>query len=174
MPRNAYDSEARADDIEVAARMSNGMSAVVYGPNVVMADETETVTIPRGGSHDTVGEAIVNAIPRAEDNLFAYSLQNRAESSPFAERRPAQGGVVPSDWGSADRGAFSYYMLAPVQPGVGAIGLYFLEGQLGILYAPLLLDEPERYPSVRLAAFVELVRLRHGISLRGLTPETRR
>ena len=59
-------------------------------------------------------------------------------------------------------------MLAPVQPGVGAIGLYFAEGRLGVLYAPLLLDEPERYPSVSLDIFVELVRLRRDISLRGI------
>jgi len=58
-------------------------------------------------------------------------------------------------------------MLAPTQPGVGAIGLYFTEGRLGVLYAPLLCDEPEQYPRVPLDGFRELVRLRHNISLQG-------
>jgi hypothetical protein len=48
------------------------------------------------------------------------------------------------------------------------IGVYFDQGPLGVLYAPLLRDEPERYPRMPRAQFIELVRERHGVSLEGL------
>jgi hypothetical protein len=46
--------------------------------------------------------------------------------------------------------------------------MYFQEGQVGMLYAPLLFDRAEPYSRVSLQQFVELVRLRHGIALVGL------
>jgi hypothetical protein len=141
-----FDRPDRAEDIEVATRMSDGMRAVVDGPTHVVEDGIEKLVIPRGGSHPTVGEAIVNVVPRVEDDLFAYSHYNRADFE----------------------GSLSYFFLSPSQPGVGAVGLYFMEGRLGVLYAPLAGDDPMKYPRVSLAQFVELVRLRHGISLEGL------
>jgi len=49
--------------------------------------------------------------------------------------------------------------------------LYFYEGRLGVLYAPLILEQPEIYSgSPCPAAFVEMVRLRHGILLTGFVP----
>jgi len=155
-PRDYYDSDERAGDMEIAARMTDGMEAVVNGPGLVRNGETTTVSIPEGGSHETVGEGIVYVVPRAEDNLFKYSEFGRFTTSRFG-----------SD-------TFQYWLLASDQPGVGAIGLYFDEAQLGLLFAPLLLDDPElldnprRYPSQSKAAFVERVRQQHGISLQGL------
>jgi hypothetical protein len=170
LPREAFDLPERFDDIDVAARMGDGMSAVVYGAPIKRDGGTEIVMLPRGGAHETVGEAVVMAVPRAEDNLFKYSHQNRFEASAFADSPPPGQGVVPPDFGSAALGAFSYYLLSPGQPGIGVIGCYFVEGRLGVLYAPLLVDQPETYPKVSLDAFRELVRLRHGIVLSGLVP----
>lgn len=166
-PPEFYDSAERAADIEIANHMSRGMEAVVHGAAVKIDGDRRTVALPRGGSHDSVGEAIVNVVPRVEDNLFKYAEYNRANASPFSEPLPAHGGVVPPDFGSAERGAFSYFMLTPVEPGVGAIGIYFEEGRLGVLYAPLVLDEPERYPSISMGEFVNLVQERRGVSLHG-------
>jgi hypothetical protein len=157
-PRDYYDSDERAGDMEIAARMTDGMEAVVNGPSLVRDGETTTVSIPEGGSHENVGEGIVNVVPRAEDNLFKYSVFGRFTASRFG-----------SD-------AFQYSSLASDEPGVGAIGLYFDQAQLGLLYAPLLLDDPElldnpqRYPSQSKAAFVEHVHQQYGISLQGLGP----
>jgi hypothetical protein len=78
-------------------------------------------------------------------------------------------GVVPPDFGSVERGSFASDVLRPRTPGVAALGIYFREGRLGLLYAPLLFDEPEPYRRVSLEQFVELVRLRHGVVLGGLT-----
>jgi hypothetical protein len=136
--------------------MSSGMDAVVHGASVVMEGETRRVVLPQGGAHATVGEAVVLAHPRIQDGLFAYSTQNRATAPIVSD--PGQG---------AARGGFTYSMMAPEEPGVGAIGIYFYERHLGVLYAPLLVEAPERYPGVSQAQFVKLVRLRHGITLHG-------
>jgi hypothetical protein len=142
--------------------MSNAMEAVVFGAPPL----TPSGYLP-GGSHPNVGEAIVKVVPRVEDNLFKYAEMNRAESSRREEPLPPGLGVVPPDWGSAERGAFSYSMLTPRQPGVGAIGLYLYEGRLGVLYGPLILDKPETYRDTTPEGFIEVVRLRHGIELGG-------
>ena len=77
--------------------------------------------------------------------------------------------VVPPDWASGERGAFSYSILVPEQPGVDAIGLYFHEGRLGVLYAPLIWDDAETYSNTTPARASEMVRSRHGISLFGVS-----
>ena len=151
-PDDFYHSTERAADIEIAARMGNGMEAVVHGRSLVIDGETRTLTRPEGGSHETVGEAIVYAVPRVEDNLFKYSIHVRFTGSRFDDHAG---------------GCFVYAMLAPEEPGVGMVGAYFDQAQLGVLYAPLVLDEPERYRGVSREEFTELVRQQHGISLHG-------
>jgi hypothetical protein len=163
------ESPGHAEDTEIASRMGDGMNAVVHG-SPRSADGTEVV-IPRGGDHAEVGEAVVSVAPRIEDGLFKYLEHTMARSSGLATPLPAgPGGVVPPDWGSAERGAVTARMLTPVNPGVAAIALYFDEGQVGFFYAPLLLDEPEKYARRSVEAFVECVRLRHGIELTGFLP----
>jgi hypothetical protein len=165
------DAAERAGDVEIAPRMSDGMHAVVDGPWQEIDDRGRRVRVlprPRGGSHPTVGEAIVEAVPRNPDNLFGYSTYVRAEAPPFTEPLPARHGVSPADFGSAERGSFSLSMLVPAERGVGAVGLYFSEGRLGALYAPLTLDEPELYRDVTRSSFVEQVHLHRDITLEGL------
>jgi hypothetical protein len=157
-PLEFYETKGDAEDTEVAHRMGAGMSAAVYGPGIVREGETRRVLIPEGGSHATVGEAIVNAHPRVPDGLFAYAEGNRAIAGT-------------EGFGSVETGAFSYSLLTPVELGVGAIGLYFNEGRVGVLYAPLLVDEPERYPEASVHEFIERVRQRHGLRLHGLIGE---
>jgi hypothetical protein len=152
-PDDFYDSAERAGDIEIAARMGNGMEAVVHGASLVIDGETQTLNRPEGGSHKTVGEAIVNVVLRAEDDLFKYSIFGRFTASLYD---------------SEVLGAFSYSALASAQPGVGVIGLYFDQARLGVLYAPLLFDDPERYSSISREAFIERVHHVHGVSLQGL------
>jgi hypothetical protein len=168
-PRDVYDSDDRADDIEIAIRMKSAMDAVVEGPTSVERGEDRVLTLPQGGRHETVGEAVVMVVPRVEDDLFAYQVSILAKAPTFSEPLPPGLGVVPPDFGSAARGSFAYDVLRPRNPGVAALGIYFREGRLGLLYAPLLFDEPESYPRISLEQFVELVRLKHGIALAGLT-----
>ena len=107
-------------------------------------------------------------VPRVEDNLFAYQVSIRAQAPAFSEPLPPGLGVVPPDFGTAARGSFAFDVLRPNQPGVPALGIYFHEGRLGLLYAPLLFDRSEPYRRVSWAQFAELVRLRHGIALAGI------
>jgi hypothetical protein len=163
LPLNLFETRAQAADIEVATRMSYAMQAVVFGDPIPQ----ERVGWTRsGGVHHAVGEAGVNVVPRVEDGLFIYAELARAEASWSDAPLPPGLGVVPPDWGSPERGAFSYTMLTPTRPGIAAIGLYFHEGRLGMLYAPLVLDEPAVYPKMTIEAFAELVRLRHGIDFK--------
>jgi hypothetical protein len=170
-PPEFYLSVAQAGDMAVAGRMSDAMEAVVHGPHFETRGEEEVLVRPEGGLIPSVGEAVVSAVPRVEDGFFKYAEMNRAASSRFQQPLPPGLGVVPPDWGSAERGAFSYSMLTPRAPGVGAIGLYFYEGHLGVLYAPLILDEPQRFPGIGPNAFIELVRIRYGITLQGFIGE---
>ena len=167
-PREMYDSGDRAEDIEIAIRMSAGMDAVVEGPASVGEGEHRVLTLPQGGRHEAVGEAVVMVVPRVEDNLFAYQVSTRAQGPAFSEPLPPGLGVVPPDFGSAARGSFAFDVLRPSQPGVPALGVYFHEGRLGLLYAPLWFDRAEPYPRVSWAQFVELVRLRRGIAFAGI------
>jgi hypothetical protein len=131
-----------------------------------VVDGEERLKIPSGGTHESVGEAVVSVVPRVEDNLFKYMTLSHARASPIEDLPPGLG-VVPPDFGSAERGAFSYVILVPQQPGIAAVGIYFREGRLGVLYAPLRLDAPRLYTKVELGAFVELVAMEHSLQLGG-------
>jgi hypothetical protein len=168
LPRDAFESDAEFHDIEFATRMGEAMDAVVHGAHFVGEGEARELTMPEGGSYEGVGEARVMVVPRAEDKLFGYAHQNRALASTVAKAGTAQTERVQADFGSAERGSLAVFMLTPTQPGVGAIGLYFLEGELGLLYAPLVRDKPEPYPSVSVHEFCEQVHLKRGIELGGL------
>jgi hypothetical protein len=165
LPPDAYESADEAADIEIASRMSSGMQAAVHGAAV---DASGNLVLPSGGEFETVGEAVVYAHRRVRHGLFGYGLYNRAQSSGFARPLEPDLGVVPPDFGSAERGAFSFFMLVPVDPGVAAIGLYFAEGAMAILYAPLILDKPRRITQVSREDLVRLVEAEHGIKLEGL------
>src|SRR4051794_27781812 len=57
LKRDDVDSNERIVDLTIAARMGEGMTAVVHGPRVL---PDGTLTIPPGGAHAGVGEAIVS------------------------------------------------------------------------------------------------------------------
>jgi hypothetical protein len=167
-PRELYDSEDRYRDLEIASRLAAGIQAVVFGVGYHTEGGEPVVRIPEGGKHPGVGETVITAQPLiAHDDLFGYSTMSRMIAPPFAEAPPGHSGVYDPGFGSAERGSFSYAVMTPVQPGVGAVGIYFPEGRVGLLYAPLIHDEPERYTRVSQDQFAELLRLRHGISLEG-------
>lgn len=72
---------------------------------------------------------------------------------------------------STERGSFTISFLAPNEPGIGAIGIYFPEGRLGILYAPLITerpDRPDRFHPATVDEFADKVRTRYGVSLRSV------
>jgi hypothetical protein len=60
--------------------------------------------------------------------LFADSIVGHAQASPFQDTRL---------WNlSAADGGFYYSILVPDRSGVAVIGVYFDQGELGVLHAP--------------------------------------
>ena len=103
--------------------------------------------------------------PTAEDGLFKYHLYY-SYSGPFASGGASGGPLM-----STGRGSFTVSFLAPEDPGIGAIGIYFPEGRLGILYGPLITerpDRPDRFHPVTVDGFADGVKARYGVSLRGV------
>jgi hypothetical protein len=143
-------------DLDVAVMMNDAMQDLVLADGELDGP---------GASDALVGEASVTVGPRGEDGLFNYHLyvSNRG---PFAASRPAGESLM-----STELGSFTISMLAPAEPGVGAVGIYFAEGRLGILYAPLLTlapDQPDRFQDCTVHEFVDKVMARYGIALRGV------
>jgi hypothetical protein len=116
----------------------------------------------------TVGESGIFVVPRPPQDAnagFAYLESSLASTG---RPRPTHPGVNPLQAGSAPHGDFSFAILAPTEPGIGAMAIYFLEGQLGLLYYPMKFDDPRRFPNVSVADFKDAVHAEHGFSLRGI------
>jgi hypothetical protein len=63
-------------------------------------------------------------------------------------------------------GPLTLCFLAPVDPGVGAVGIYFPEGLLGVLYAPLIAKGgTDRFQGVSINEFTRLVENRYSLVL---------
>lgn len=70
---------------------------------------------------------------------------------------------------STEEGTLTLCFLAPVEPGVGAVGIDFPEGLLGVLYAPLIAKGgTDRFRGVSISEFTELVENRYGLVLEDL------
>ena len=68
---------------------------------------------------------------------------------------------------SPANGDFSVALLS-ADPGIGAVGLFFVVAQLGLLHHPLALDHPEPFRCVSLNAFKDQVREKYGFGLGGV------
>jgi hypothetical protein len=139
-----------AADLRVATRMTTGMRAAIQDSTVhsVGVDDITVVVRPGG---------------------FAYKEKSELRASPLPAILPAgfAGGVIPADFGSAKRGAFSYSVMTPRDAGIGAVAFYFYEGKFGLLYVPLLDDCPAHIPSGSPGGFRAEVETRYGIYLQG-------
>jgi hypothetical protein len=64
-------------------------------------------------------------------------------------------------------GSYRYSFLVPSAPGVGAVGLHFVELGLGALFHPLLQDAPLEWCGVTADEFIQAVANEHGVRLDG-------
>ncbi len=145
-------------DLDIAVAMNDAMQDLVLADPGPWSPER---------SYPTVGEASVTVGPRAADGLFGYHRFSNFVAS-FGMRLPSDASLS-----STERGTFTMSLLTPLEAGVAAIGLYFREGRLGILYAPLITgsgERPERFPTVSLEEFVGEVGIRFDIHLVGSEP----
>jgi hypothetical protein len=143
-------------DLDIAVAMNDAMQDLVLAngePN------------GPGFSHAVVGEASVTVGPNLPDGLFKYHVY-AAFAGSFGYSSPASSPLT-----STERGTLTLHFMAPEEPGLGAIGLYFREGQLGVLYAPLMTEHADRPDRIRAASprqFASMVNERYGLTLRGV------
>jgi hypothetical protein len=65
-------------------------------------------------------------------------------------------------------GSFNYTILVPEAPGVGAVGIYILEIQLGALYFPARSWLPIVYRNKSCQEFIESVRRENDLVINGI------
>jgi hypothetical protein len=123
----------------------------------VLRDALKEPSIP------SVGEASVT-IASGDDGAFRYLARTFAHAS--ATTTNAQPTVLKV--GTAAQGGFAYSVLTPTQPGQGAIGIYFYQGRLGLLYHPLQDRYPIPYSGVTAQDFRLAVSRDHAIDLQGM------
>lgn len=153
-PGEGLDPEYKAD-LDIAVKMNDAMQ------DLVLANPEPDGP---GASHALVGEASVTVGPRVEDGLFEYHIYYNY-SGPFASGGASGGRLM-----STEHGSFTISFLVPEEPGIGAIGIHFPEGRLGVLYAPLMTKRPDRadrFHPVTVYEFADNVKARYGVSLRG-------
>lgn len=97
-----------------------------------------------------------NYSPRAEGFDFQPAQATGKEESLTRPRNASEGG-------------YNFTLLVPRRPGIGVIGIHFLQGRLGALYHPLISDVPILYRSMNIAQFVAAVHLQCGIELSGMS-----
>jgi hypothetical protein len=158
--------EKYLEEDPVAAGFRDVLSEKEYQDFVVGSRSTAAMRAVVDSEIPTVGEAAVFVVPRPPADPTAFSYLELSSARTGMPRAPLPG-VTPLQAGSAAHGDFSVAILTP-EPGVGALGIYFLEGRLGLLYHPLKYDEPERFHAVSVEGFKDEVRCRHGIVLGGI------
>lgn len=137
------DEPGYGEDLAVATHSHAAMRAVVES------------------SLETVGEAAIFIAPRPppDPQFFGYL----EESSAFVEQ-----GLNHPEAGSAGLGGFSSAILTPREPGIAAVGVYFLEGRLGLLHHPLQCDGPVSCRDVNVEGFKNAVQQEFGFSPVGI------
>lgn len=115
----------------------------------------------------TVGGVLVRVGAWEPNDQFAFNY--RWELSAVAGH-VAQ--VLREGWndvamGGAPEGAFRFHVMAPDEPGIGAIATHYSPGEVGIglLFHPLKLDDPVKYERVTKRELGERIREDFGLAL---------
>jgi hypothetical protein len=133
-----------------------------FGQDMAIAEQSHAaMRAVVASSLETVGEAAIFIAPRPplEPEYFGYL----EESSAFVEQ-----GLNHPEAGSAALGGFSFAILTPREPGIAAVGAYFLQGRLGLLHHPMQCDSPRPYRDVSVKEFADAVRQEFAFSLVGI------
>jgi hypothetical protein len=149
-PHSADLDEAWEAELTVAVAMNGAMQDLVL-PN---QDRDPP---------NTIGEAAVTVGPEPLGNGFTYHVYSNFSAGLSA----AETGTKML---SREHGTFSVAFQVPTEPGIGAVAIYFEEGGFGILYSPLMTEDPEK-PELLAAPsaqeFRDAIREHYGLSLRG-------
>lgn len=137
------DTPGAAEDMRVAYRSHAAMDAVI------------------GSGLKSVGESaiFVATRPPLDPHHFAYLERSGAH---------AEQGLNHPDTGTPASGSFSFAVLTPRNTGIAAVGIYFVEGRLGLLHHPLTLDYPRAYRNTTIDEFKAAVRADLDLELVGM------
>lgn len=152
-PQNTvhWGASLESELVQIAERMSNAFNAVVGDSRYPSVD----------------GFAIRVTSQPAKNDGFRYlshmsgtgflPVSNTTEPTSLLRTLGAEGG------------SFSYSILVPSSSGVGAIGIYVLEGCFGVLFFPArqLQWIKETFRDVTCDEFISAVRQKHGIAMDG-------
>jgi hypothetical protein len=136
-------SEDQIHDMLLSSRALNSMESVI------------------NSDVESVGEMGISVISR-KTGVFGYE---KRVGTMLGRDRTYGPGLSPAPGRSAEQGDFSYEILAPAEPGIGAVAIYFDEGNVGVLYHPMECDAPVSFPNVSLLEFRAAVRDRYGFSI---------
>jgi len=137
---------ALAADLQVANRMHEALEGVAASSAIT-----------------SVGELILS-IELTKDG-FIYAP--RALMSGGRPQTIPSGVPTKVQFGGAAEGGFSYSVLSSQVPGIGAIGVHFYQGRLGVLFFPMQLEEPALYRNVSHDEFRAAVRKGFGFDIQG-------
>jgi hypothetical protein len=112
----------------------------------------------------SVGEEFVRAT--SKNGTFEYMTS--AKMVMGRDQTIPSGTWTTIQFGGAAEGGFAHSVLTPTTPGVGAVGIHFFQGRLGLLYAPLLAREPYVFREVSHGEFRDDVRERFGFDIQGI------
>src|SRR3954454_20893376 len=139
------DAEHRREELDQAARMSQAMRAVI-----------DDDSLP------TVGETVIEAASTPLEPGFRYAPSGFISAS--HEQIIPAGEEARIEFGNAAQGGFAYAVLVPDNHGIGAVGIHFFQGRLGLYYDPLRLDRPEPFPNVTHDEFRAAIQNRYGVA----------
>jgi hypothetical protein len=128
---------ALAADLQVANRMNQALEGVAASSAVT-----------------SVGELILSIVLTKDGFIYAP----RALMSGGRPQTIPSGVPTKVQFGGAAEGGFSYSVLTSQVPGIGAIGVHFYQGRLGVLFFPTQLEKPALYRNVSHDEFRAAVR----------------
>lgn len=145
-PKSEDHSPEESEFYETISRMSSALGDIV-----------------RENKLDSVGEFTISV--RSTSSGFKYLGGAMAF---IVEQKIPSGEPTALKFGTAQQGGYAYTVMTPTSPNVGAIGVYFVQGNLGVLYHPLAMDEAIVYPKESFDSFKSSVLKDYGFSIDGI------
>jgi hypothetical protein len=139
----------------------DGFASYFYGPDCHRDIGIALRRLIDDEVYESAGDLYVEI--KTVDDGFRYAVLGMISHT----TRVGPGESVDPEWAGAASGAYFQQTFRPSEPGVGAIGVYFPQGQLGALYYPAKARRAIPYLGVTDPEFRDAVRRDHGIELVG-------
>jgi hypothetical protein len=145
-PRSTTIDPTLAADLQIDFRIQSAMEGVAASPRV-----------------HSVGELIIGIVLTKDGFVYA----SRAIMSGGRSQAIPSGVWTKVQFGGAPEGGFSYSVLTPRIPGIGAIGVHFYQARLGALFYPIELEVTALFRNVGHDEFRAAVRDEFGFDIQG-------